>query len=376
MRMEGLRVLVVGAGLAGLAAARTLHRAGASVRLVERSEAPPGTGTGIYLPGNAVRALRQLGLEAEVTERACRIETQRFADHRGRLLFEVRVDQVWSEVGACLALHRADLHDALLAGADDVPITWGTRPAGLTIDGDRAAVALDDGSTDHYDLVLGADGLHSSVRTLAFGAADPTLVGQYAHRFVLAGAAGEDEARGTWSVRLGRGTSFLTIPIGGGNLYCYSDGPADSRETALRDLLGGYAEPVPGLLDRLDDSSAGAVAVQGGLIEELDLDSWSRGPVLLVGDAAHATSPNMAEGAAMALEDAIVLAESLGSAADVAAGLALFEQRRRPRTDWVREQTHRRDHARGLPPVVRNLVLRRLGRRIFLGNYEPLREPA
>jgi 2-polyprenyl-6-methoxyphenol hydroxylase-like FAD-dependent oxidoreductase len=133
---------------------------------------------------------------------------------------------------------------------------------------------------------------------------------------------------------------------------------------------------VPGLLDRLDDSSAGAVAVQGGLIEELDLDSWSRGPVLLVGDAAHATSPNMAEGAAMALEDAIVLAESLGSAADVAAGLALFEQRRRPRTDWVREQTHRRDHARGLPPVVRNLVLRRLGRRIFLGNYEPLREPA
>jgi len=99
-------------------------------------------------------------------------------------------------------------------------------------------------------------------------------------------------------------------------------------------------------------------------------------PVLLVGDAAHATSPNMAEGAAMALEDAIVLAESLGSAADVAAGLALFEQRRRPRTDWVREQTHRRDHARGLPPVVRNLVLRRLGRRIFLGNYEPLREPA
>ena len=78
----------------------------------------------------------------------------------------------------------------------------------------------------------------------------------------------------------------------------------------------------------------------------------------------------------MALEDAVVLAESLTSSPDVPGGLALFQQRRRPRTDWVREQTHRRDRARGLPPVVRNLVLGRFGRRIFLGNYKLLREPA
>ncbi len=376
MRLEGLRVLVVGAGLAGLAAARTLDRVGAAVRVVERSAASTGAGMGIYLPGNAVRALRQLGLEPEVAERACRIERQRFSDHRGRLLFELRVDEVWSGVGACLALPRADLHAALLAGAGNVPIIWGARPVELRIDGDRVVVALDDGSTDDYDLVLGADGLHSSVRTMTFGAVDPHPVGQYAYRFVLAGAADAAVTDRCWSVRLGRGTSFLTIPIGRGSLYCYCDGPPGAAELSARELLAGYAEPVPGLIDRLDEATAGAAVVQGGPIEEVDLRSWSRGRVLLVGDAAHATSPNMAEGAAMALEDAIVLAECLTSAPDVTAGIALFQHRRRPRTDWVREQTHRRDRARGLPPALRNQVLGRFGRRILKSNYKPLRDPS
>ncbi len=143
----------------------------------------------------------------------------------------------------------------------------------------------------------------------------------------------------------------------------------------MRELLDGYAEPVPGLLDRLDEA-AGGIAVQEGAIEEVALETWSRGSVVLIGDAAHATSPNMAEGAAMALEDAVVLAESLVAAPDLAEGITVFQERRRSRTAWVREQTHRRDRARALPPLVRNKVLARFGRRIFLGNYAPLREPA
>lgn len=99
---------------------------------------------------------------------------------------------------------------------------------------------------------------------------------------------------------------------------------------------------------------------------------WSRGLVLLVGDAAHATSPNMAEGAAMALEDAIVLPEALAAASTIPEALRAFERRRRTRTDWVRRQTHRRDHLRGLPPAVRDLVLSRFGRRMFHANYRPL----
>jgi FAD-dependent urate hydroxylase len=115
--------------------------------------------------------------------------------------------------------------------------------------------------------------------------------------------------------------------------------------------------------------------VHRSTIEEVVLDTWVRGRVVLVGDAAHATSSNMAEGAAMALEDALVLAECLRYEATPAA-LSHFEALRRPRTDWVRAQTHRRDRTRYLPTVVRNMVLRAFGRRIFQSNYRPLRQEA
>jgi FAD-dependent urate hydroxylase len=115
--------------------------------------------------------------------------------------------------------------------------------------------------------------------------------------------------------------------------------------------------------------------VHHSTIEEVALDAWVRGPVVLIGDAAHATSPNMAEGAAMALEDALVLADCLRHGATPAA-LADFEARRRPRTDWVRAQTHRRDRTRYLPTAIRSTVLRALGQKIFQSNYRPLLQQA
>jgi len=155
-------------------------------------------------------------------------------------------------------------------------------------------------------------------------------------------------------------------------MYCYCDGPLTSPPPPLRELLAGYAEPVPTLLDALDEASNGTG--HAGAVEEVVLDSWSHGAVLLIGDAAHATSPNMAQGAAMALEDAIVLAECLTATAGIADGIAAYGHRRRPRTEWVLRQTHRRDRTRTLLPAVRNLLLKQFGQRIFHANYRPLRE--
>jgi 2-polyprenyl-6-methoxyphenol hydroxylase-like FAD-dependent oxidoreductase len=99
-----------------------LARTGVAVEVIEREPAWRDAGTGIYLPGNAARALRALGLEAQVASRAVEIARQRFYDHRGRLLFEVDVAELWAAVGACLALHRAELHMILSDAAGDVPI--------------------------------------------------------------------------------------------------------------------------------------------------------------------------------------------------------------------------------------------------------------
>jgi FAD-dependent urate hydroxylase len=118
------------------------------------------------------------------------------------------------------------------------------------------------------------------------------------------------------------------------------------------------------------------VRVHAAPIQQVAAEQWGRGAVVLVGDAAHGMSPNMAEGASLAFEDALVLAASVRDAATVGQALAAFVARRSPRTGWVRAQTHRRDRTRDLPPALRNLTLRTLARRIWQSNYRPLLPPA
>jgi FAD-dependent urate hydroxylase len=349
--MERCRILVVGAGLAGLAAARALRQAGFAPEVIERAERWDGGGTGMYLPANGVRALRALGLEAAVAGRAAPIRSQRLLDHRGRLLADIDLRELWGDVGPCLALPRVDLHQLLREG---VPVRLG-RTVGLLerVDG-PVGVTFDDGGAGEFDLVVGADGLHSSIRRLAGDPRQPVAVGQRSWRFL---AACPPEVT-TWTVLLGRGASFLVIPVGGEAVYCYADttdGDGDGDPVRrLRERFAGFAGPVPGLLEQLDDPAKVHVAP----IQQVAAEQWGRGAVVLVGDAAHGMSPNMAQGAALAFEDALVLAAELRDAATVTDALAGFVARRSRRAGWVRAQTHRRDHTRNLPPILRDLICR------------------
>jgi 2-polyprenyl-6-methoxyphenol hydroxylase-like FAD-dependent oxidoreductase len=372
--MDPRRVLIVGGGIAGLALARMLARTGVALEVIEREPAWRPAGTGMYLPGNAVRALGVLGLEAQVVSRAVEIPSQRFCDPRGRLLCEVDVAELWAPVGPCLALHRAELHALLREAARDVPIRMGLVVERLAQRDGTVSVEFSDGTSGEYDLLVAADGIQSAVRRLTFDAtAAPRPVGQVGWRFI----APRPPEVTTWSVMLGRRTAFLTLPLGGDRVYCYCDvvshralrdspeyGPAER----LRQLFSQFADPSATLLDALD----AATDIHVSTIEEVALDRWAHERVVLIGDAAHATSPNMAQGAAMALEDALVLTDCLRRIRSIPEALAAFQARRRPRTDWVRAQTHRRDHTRYLPPTIRDNVLRFLGRRIFHANYRPL----
>ena len=347
-----MSVLVVGGGIAGLATARALHARGIEVQVLERAVSHEHRGTGVYLPANAVRAIGELGLGGGLAERACRVSQQRFLDQRGRVLMEVDLNDVWGATGPCLALPHADLRELLEAG---VPVR---RGATIT--------DLDDRSGQRHDLVVGADGVHSWVRSAAFPGSGPRFLGQVSWRFVVDRAAGVS----AWTVWLGRRSTFLAVPLGGGRTYCYAavdrrtaTDPTGAEPSALATLFDEFAEPVPTLL-----TGRQADPPYFSPIEEVVQRPWSRGRVVLVGDAAHAMSPNMAEGVGMGVEDALVLADV------VSAGLPLaeYEARRRPRVDFVQAQTHRRDRTRNLPAWVRNPVLRTRGQQIFRSNYDAL----
>jgi FAD-dependent urate hydroxylase len=360
------RVLVVGGGVAGLATARALYRRGIECDVVERAQGWTHPGAGMYLPANSVRALDRLGLQLPVLERAQQIVRQLFLDHRGRLLLDAELARVWGSTGPCLALGRRDLHEVL---RDGIAVRLTMQVDTLREDGTQVHAAFADGSSADYDVVVGADGVHSSIRTTACGGAHPDFLRRVSWRFLVDGFAGIS----TWTVWLGHDRTFLAVPLGAGRLYCYADldasepiDPSGSDPAALAELYGRFAEPVPAILAA---QLATGQAAYFSPIEEVAHEPWVRGRVALVGDAAHAMSPNMAEGAGMALEDALVIADTLASGAPLDA----FEARRRPRVAFVRAQTRRRDRTRGLPSGVRNATLRHAGQRIFRSNYSPLR---
>ncbi len=263
---------------------------------MERERFWTHAGAGIYLPANAVRALRALGLESAVAERGAAITHQRLCDHRGRPLADIDLAALWGDVGPSLALHCAQLHEVLATHGEPVPVRMGVSVQRLDQGDGTVTVGFGDGTTAGYDMVVGAYGIHSTVRQLTTGTNAVRPVGQLAWRFVTACPPEVS----TWTVLLGRNVSFLAVPVGGGRVYCYCDTTTtgtprprgDGSMDRLVDLLSGFAGPVPDIVGTLDGDTAPHVAP----IEEVTLSEWSDGSVLLVGDAGHATSPNMAEG--------------------------------------------------------------------------------
>ncbi|GIJ33183.1 FAD-dependent monooxygenase [Micromonospora sediminimaris] len=367
MRGSPLRILVVGAGIAGLAVARALRLAGFRPDLTDKAPPHDLTDAGLYLPGNAARALRRLDLDDPVRPYGKVIHRQRFLDSTGAPLCEVDLDALWAEVGECRALARSDLHRVLLSGAGGA-VRHGAEVRTIDLLPSAVGVTFVDGTRTEYDLVIGADGPRSSIRALAALGGPPRPAGQVVYRGVVRDGPPVDE----WTALLGQRCGFLVVPIGAGRLHCYADEagtdlPADPLGR-LRELFGEYGGPVPEVLDALD-------GVHATTTDEVELGRWFRGRVVLVGDAAHATAPTLSQGAAMALEDAVVLAESLHAAGSVEAALTAYESRRRPRTRWVQDRTRDRNRTRDVPPALRDPLLRGRGDRIFGEHYRLLLGP-
>ncbi|MFE7722543.1 FAD-dependent monooxygenase [Nocardia rhizosphaerihabitans] len=363
---NSLSVLVVGAGVAGIAAATALDRRGVSVDIVERRAQSPA-GAGLFLPGNAVQALTELGLGAVLDADAAPIRTQRLLDHRGRKLADIDMADLWQGVGQPVGM----THDRLRSGLLDnlgLTIQTGVTVRALTESESGVEVSFSDGSSGHYDVVVGADGVHSELRRIVNPDAGVRYAGQVCWRFVTANTAGID----SWTVWLGRGTTFLAVPVGKDRLYCYADLSTPNPAAAKAHLAQHFSHFDHQVRDLL--AAPEVTEAYTSAIEEVTDPTWRAGRVILIGDAAHASSPNMAQGVAMSVEDALVLAESLCGSGEIEQRLEQYRQRRLPRTRWVQARARRRDSTRGMAPAIRNTVLRVAASRIYARDYGLLRD--
>jgi 2-polyprenyl-6-methoxyphenol hydroxylase-like FAD-dependent oxidoreductase len=367
------RILIVGGGIGGLSVATALHRAGLTAELVERSTTWPAIGSGINLPANGVRALRALGIGEAFGRAAAVVGRWGFFDQRARLLCETDLEALWGKVGPCLAMTRVKLQEALLGGAAAVTHRLGVSLTALAQDAGRVRVGFSDGTTGSYELVVGADGIHSTVRRLAIGPSSPTYAGQTVWRSLI--STRPPGIADNIMVLLGDGCFFGIVPMGDGWSYGFGavdasrfQDPPAGRLERLRSRFGGFGEPVPTYLAALEDDEQ----LHAGPIEWVEPDAWYRGRVVLVGDAVHAGPPHMGEGGCMAVEDALVLAEVLGTADTIESALESYVRRRRPRVEWVQEQSRAAAQAWVLPPSVRDALLRERGDQTFRARYRPL----
>jgi 2-polyprenyl-6-methoxyphenol hydroxylase-like FAD-dependent oxidoreductase len=332
--------LIVGGGIGGLTAAVALRRAGVNVDLVEIKKEWWVYGVGIIQPNNTLRALERVGLADVCVERGAAFPGWRIFDAEGNFLMEAPTSNLAApHMPPINGITRPLLHqvlvDAMLASGVNARLSC--TVADLRDIGDEVAVAFTDGSTGGYDLVVGCDGVHSNIRERLFGCAHmPRYSGQAVWRYNL-----PRPARVAWGeVYFGPDTKVGLVPLSPSLMYMFlvTQEPAGTRipEAELAREMRHRLRRYDGLVGELRELIVDPTAVVERPLEHILVPKpWYRGRVLLIGDAAHATTPHLAQGAAMAIEDAVLLGELLERTAPIDALLAEFMSRRFERAKFV-----------------------------------------
>ncbi|PCJ61984.1 MAG: hypothetical protein COA73_07040 [Candidatus Hydrogenedentota bacterium] len=339
--VQSPRILIVGGGIGGLTLGAQLAQRGFHAHIVEKTPQWAPTGAGIILGINAMRIMENLGITDALLERGMLAGDTAITDSRGRILSSINMTALSKELGPSISIHRADLHDVLVTANASNTLRLDTTLRDLLQGKDETNVTFSDGSTSTYDLVIGADGLRSQVRDMIFGTTKYHYSGYTCWRFVVEGMPHIKRVQEMW----GRGRRVGVVPIGGGKVYSFttlntSQGNPEMKNISVekyKSIFGHFEGHVPEMLSQITEPTQ---LIHNDL-EEIRLPSWTHGPIGLLGDAAHAMTPNMGQGAAMAIEDAFVLAELLEAGGDMSKILTAYEARRRPRVTWVQQQSWR-----------------------------------
>jgi 6-hydroxynicotinate 3-monooxygenase len=340
------RIAVIGAGLGGMTAAGLLQRSGFAVKVYEQSPAFSRIGAGIHLSSNVMLVMRRLGIERALSDIG--LHPDAFVSRQwdtGEVLFELPFDPA-SEAhygAAYINVHRGDLHATLESALEPGTVAFGRKLRDLDDTGSAVRLAFDNGERAEADLVIGADGVNSKVREFLLGPEPPRYTGHIAHRAIFPSRMLNGLPIRACTKWWGPGNHILVYYMTQTREEVYLVSSAPQAEWTAgasyvpcdRDeFIATFAEYHPELRQVVETAPE---VTKWPVFDREPVDSWSRGRVVLLGDACHAMRPYMAAGAAMAIEDAAVLARCVADRGsdDPAESFAWYEANRMPRASKV-----------------------------------------
>jgi len=385
--MNELRPLIVGAGIGGLTAALALQRAGFRVAVYEQADELGEIGAGVTITPNACHALNFL-LGEDRVESICHVPASGAIKHfeTGETLIDTeRGDGPKRRYGANYCqVHRADLHRALADAVrenDADALRVGARFVGCEETDDAITASFADGRSAVGDILVGCDGIRSAVREALWGIDEPRFTGYVAWRGLTPTGDLEAEFLAPDSAAFaGRGRTFTRYKVRHGELYNFVaftrrdqwEAESWSERADIDEVLSEFSDFAPEVQAILR-ATPPEQCFKWGLFDRSPLDRWTQGRATLLGDAGHPMTPFLAQGAAMAIEDGVVLARAAAAAADWREALARYEAARRERGTFVMLESQvnaRRIYERDPDSLSRNS--HRSAEALGLYDYNPL----
>ncbi len=341
MAMNKPHVLVIGAGIGGLSAAVALKRAGCTVEVHERALQLRPVGAGLTIQPNAMAALRILNVGNQVEKQGHILPIGGLALANGTYLNhlpEAQSQALITEVGApAIGIHRATLHEILLEAAGPKVLHLGRAAVRYEFVDSGVQVFFSDGSVVTADALIGADGVHSICRRQLLDDGEPVYAGYFCWRGVapLAAPLGSDWAGEVW----GETARFGGCQIDGGRFYWFvvTDGPAGQKDpseqsqAAVLKALRGFGTKFHDVIR----ATAETAIFRSDISDRDPVTKWGEAKMTLLGDAAHAMTPNLGQGACQAIEDALVLALQMHQTSDISLALRNYEKIRQTRVNRV-----------------------------------------
>jgi 2-polyprenyl-6-methoxyphenol hydroxylase-like FAD-dependent oxidoreductase len=342
MQSQGrLRAIIIGGGIGGITAAIALRRVGIEATVYERAPELREVGSALPLFANALKALQKLGLGDKIEALGVHANTLTVSTWRGDVLVDVINEKHLQGLGTVsTVVHRAELLALLVETLGMENVHLGAECTGFSQDESGVRAHFAHGMEAQGDFLVGADGLHSTIRSQLFGIIQPGYVGYTCWRGVA-----HIERSGLEQYVWGKGYQLGIAPMSRGRAYWFAQkytpegahDKAGGRKQELLDLFGDWHDPVPAVIEATRESDI----LRNDVYELPHLKRWSLGRVTLLGDAAHAMTPNLGQGGCLAIEDALVLASCISEELlDVTAALKRYEARRIKRTRNITRLAH------------------------------------